>query len=327
MKMRFKVGIACLLLSGSLGVQAQAPLTVVTSFSILQDMTQVVAGDRAEVKTLVGANEDPHVYQPKPSDSRLLGQADLVIQNGLELKGWMERVVEASGYNGPIVIASEGIERLKLSEDHHHHDHDHHHHHGFWSFLRFWDRHHHHDHDHHHHGEYDPHAWQSLQQAQVYVDNILAGLIQVDPEGEADYRQRATAYQAELSALHEAFIQAFAALPEQRRRVMVPHDAFAYLGDAYGITFVAPQGISTASEPSAAELAQLINQVKDESVAALFMENIGDPRLIQQVERETGARVGGVLYSDALSGPQGRAATYLDMMQHNLQTLLQALEL
>lgn len=305
-------------------VLADHPVRVVATFSILGDMTQEIGGERVEVTTLVGANEDVHVYQPRPSDSRTLKQADLVIENGLDLKGWMDRLVAASGYKGVRITASDGIQRIRLSEEEEHHDHGHHDH-------KHNHKHDHKHHDHaehagHDHGDYDPHAWQGLQQAQVYIRNIRDGLIQVDPAGAAYYEARAAAYADSMEQLHQRMLARFNALDQNHKTVMAPHDAFGYLGSAYGLTFVAPQGISTASEPSAAEMAALVRQIRQQKVAAVFMENIGDTRLVEQLKRETGVALGGTLYSDALSDASGPAATYLKMMEHNLQTLLSALE-
>ena len=288
-------------------LQAKEKLLIVTSFSLLQDMTQQVAGDRAEVVTLVGINEDSHTYQPKPSDSRKLAKADLVIENGLEFEGWMNRLVAASEYKGLRVIAAQGVAAISmLGEDDHDHDHS--------------------AENEHQHGEYDPHAWQSLVAAQQYVRNIRDGLIQVDPQGQAYYEAQAAAYIQRLQALHKSMKSRFDRLPVSQRKVMTPHAAFGYLASAYGLTFVSPQGVSTTSEPSASEMAHLVEQIREQRVAAIFMENTGDPRLVEQLKRETKAKLGGTLYSDALSEASGPAASYLEMMQHNLETLLTTLE-
>lgn len=296
---------------------AQAPdkllpnkLLVVTTFSILQDMTQEVAGERAQVISLVGANEDSHAYQPKPSDSRKLAKADLVIENGLTFEGWMNRLVAASEYKGLRVIASTGIAVNDMAKKH---DHDH-------------DKHDHNSHKGHQHGKYDPHAWQSLVEAQQYVRNIRDGLVQVDPQGKAYYQARAAAYIKRLQGLHQSMKSRFDSLPKAQRTVMTPHAAFGYLASAYGITFVSPQGVSTSSEPSASEMAHLVKQIRHQQVAAIFMENIGDRRLIEQLQRETSTKLGGTLYSDALSEASGPASSYYKMLQHNLETLLTALE-
>ena len=178
----------------------------------------------------------------------------------------------------------------------------------------------------HHHGEYDPHAWQSLVEAQQYVRNIRDGLIQVDPQGKNYYTVQAKAYSERLQTLHQAMKQRFDQLSEKQRTVMTPHAAFGYLASAYGLKFVSPQGVSTTSEPSASEMAHLVNSIREQKVAAIFIENTGDTRLIEQLKRETKTQVVGTLYSDALSEASGSAGSYLKMMEHNLETLLNALE-
>ncbi len=314
-------GLLLVLLLGlsASALQAKEKLLVVTTFSILQNMTEQVAGDRAQVISLVGPNEDAHVYQPKPSDSRKLAKANLVIENGLDFKGWMNRLVAASEYQGVRVVVTQGIAVKRMDdededehqdehdEDHHEHEHDEHQ-------------------DEHQHGEFDPHAWQSLVEAQQYVRNIRDGLIQVDPQGKAYYEVRAAAYIKRLQALHLAMKARFDRLPNNQRTVMTPHAAFGYLASTYGLTFVSPQGVSTTSEPSAAEMAHLVKQIRKQKVAAIFMENVGDRRLVEQLQRETSAKLGGTLYSDALSEASGPAGSYYKMMQHNLETLLSALE-
>ncbi len=307
-------------------LQAKDKLLVVTTFSILQDIAQQVAGERAEVISLVGANEDAHTYQPKPSDSRKLAKADLVIENGLEFEGWMNRLVLASEYKGLRVIATQGISANRMAEEatddsFEHEEHEHEHEHEEYG----------HEHEMqadkaHHHGEYDPHAWQSLVEAQQYVRNIRDGLIQVDPQGKNYYTVQAKAYSERLQTLHQAMKQRFDQLSEKQRTVMTPHAAFGYLASAYGLKFVSPQGVSTTSEPSASEMAHLVNSIREQKVAAIFIENTGDTRLIEQLKRETKTQVVGTLYSDALSEASGSAGSYLKMMEHNLETLLNALE-
>ncbi|HKM14564.1 MAG TPA: zinc ABC transporter substrate-binding protein [Marinospirillum sp.] len=309
-------------------LQAKDKLLVVTTFSILQDMTQEIAGERAEVISLVGMDEDSHAYQPKPSDSRKLAKADLVIENGLTFEGWMNRLVAASEYKGLRVTASTGIainDMAKKHDDHDKHDHDSHNDHDHDSH----DKHDHDDHDSHashQHGKYDPHAWQSLVEAQQYVRNIRDGLVHVDPQGKAYYEARATAYIKRLQGLHQSMKLRFDRLPKAQRTVMTSHAAFGYLASTYGITFVSPQGISTTSEPSASEMAHLVKQIRKQQVAAIFIENIGDRRLVAQLQRETSTKLGGTLYSDALSKTSDSASSYYQMMQHNLETLLTALE-
>ena len=295
-------------------LQTKDKRLVVTTFSILQDMTQEIAGERAEVISLVGMDEDSHAYQPKPSDSRKLAKADLVIENGLAFEGWMNRLMAASEYKGLRVIASTGIAINDMATKHDSHDHDEH------------DEHDHDSHAGHQHGKYDPHAWQSLVEAQQYVRNIRDGLVQVDPQGKAYYQARATAYIKRLQDLHQSMKSRFDRLPKAQRTVMTSHAAFGYLASTYGITFVSPQGISTTSEPSASEMAHLVKQIRKQQVAAVFIENVGDSRLVAQLQRETSTKLGGTLYSDALSKNSDSASSYYQMMQHNLETLLTALE-
>ncbi|MEM1216940.1 MAG: zinc ABC transporter substrate-binding protein, partial [Bacteroidota bacterium] len=177
----------------------------------------------------------------------------------------------------------------------------------------------------HDHGEFDPHAWQSLDHALTYVDNITAALSKVDPSNAATYYQNRAAYVAEIEALKAEVQASVAALPDDARTVVTPHDAFGYFADAYGLRFEAPQGLSTESEPSAADVAKLIRQIRAENIKAVFLENITDTRLLKQIADETGATIGGSLYSDALSEPDGPAGTYLDMIRHNTTTLVGAL--
>ena len=276
------------------GTALAAPIPVVASFSILGDMVKEVGGDRVAVTTIVGPNADTHVYEPRPQDAAVLSGAQLFVINGLGFEGWFERLVEATGFKGEVVTASDGVVTHTMDED----------------------------------GEKitDPHAWQSLKNGQLYVANIAKGLCAVDAEGCATYEANAAAYSAKLAALDAEVKAAIAAVPEADRKVITTHDAFGYFAEAYGVTFMAPEGISTESEASAADVARLIEQIRQAGVKALFVENMSDPRLVQQIAAETGAKLGGALYADALSEPSEGAATYLDMFKHNIALLVPALE-
>jgi zinc/manganese transport system substrate-binding protein len=306
---------------------AQDKLNVIATFSILGDVVQNVGGDRVTVTTLVGPDGDAHVFQPAPADAQAVAGADVIVVNGLGFEGWMDRLVEASGTTATIITASEGVTPIAFGEEEHEHaegeDHDHDHAEGEA-----------HDHDHaaeeaghegHDHGAEDPHAWQSVANVQVYVSNIAAGLIAADPAGEAVYTENAIAYLAELSGLDAEIKAAIVGIPEDRRTIVTSHDAFGYFAVAYGLTFIAPQGVSTEAEASAQDVAALITQIRDADIAAVFVENIADPRLLEQIASETDAKIGGTLYSDALSGPEGLAGTYLTMMRHNIGQLTAAL--
>jgi len=323
---------ACIaaLLGWTPAASGQERMRVVASFSILGDLVREIGGEYVDVATLVGPDGDAHVYEPTPADARALARAGLLVVNGLDFEGWLPRLVKSSGFSGRQVVASEGIVPLAWSEPgggheghaghghHGGHDHDHDHDHG-------------HDHDHaagtdgHRHGELDPHAWQSLANGVIYVRNITQALEAADPGHAAYYRQRAGKYTARLQALDTRIKAEFAAIPAQRRKVVTSHDAFQYFGKAYGVEFVAPEGISTEAEASAGDVARIVDQIRAENLAAVFVENITDRRLIEQITRETGARVGGELYSDALSGPDGPAATYEQMFRHNASQLVGAM--
>lgn len=277
-------------------------LNVVASFSILADFVKAVGGDRVEVSMLVGPNGDAHVYTPAPADAKKVNDARLVFINGLGFEGWLDRLIRASGRESPVIVTTIGVTPRKATETG---GHGHNHNHGS--------------------SDADPHAWQSVANARIYITNIRDALVKADPDGKADYEAAAAAYLAKLDAVDREIKETVARLPPERRRVISTHAAFGYFEDAYGIDFIAPQGVSTESEASARDVGRIINQIKKQNIPAVFLENISDPRLIRQISDETGARVGGTLYSDALTDPSGPAPTYLDMMRHNLQTLSAAL--
>lgn len=304
----FLAALATLAVATTSPSWAADKLKVVTTFTILGDMARNVGGEHIALTTLVGPNGDAHVYQPTPADARALAQADLVIVNGLGFEGWIDRLVKASGYKGPLVVASDGISALKAEEDH---DHGHSETHAEKSKDQ-------------HHGEIDPHAWQDLANGRLYVANIARALAAADPAHADDYRPRAEAYDGELVALDRDIRSRLDAIPADRRKVITSHDAFRYFGRAYGIDFHASVGLSTESEPSAGDVAALIRQMRDQGIRALFVENITDPRLVQQLAREAGAVIGGTLYSDSLSSPTGPAPTYFDMFRHNASEIAKA---
>lgn len=299
-------------------------ISVVTSFSILGDMVRQVGGEHVDVVTLVGPDGDTHAYEPAPADARKLKHAGLLIFNGLGLEGWLPRLVEASGFNGTQIIASDGIVPLKSEEaEGEHHDDDH-------EAADHIEEHHEVEQvqeggGHHEHGEFDPHAWQSLANGMVYVRNIVDALAKADPDHADTYQKRASAYTNRLSAFHEKLKADFAAIPETRRKVVTSHDAFGYFGKAYGVAFIAPEGVNTESEASAKDVAKIIDQIRTEKLSAIFVENISDERLIKQILRETNAKIGGQLYSDALSRPDGPASDYTSMFEYNASQLLGAL--
>jgi zinc/manganese transport system substrate-binding protein len=289
----------CLTLAASsLPVAAQTgeKLKVVATFSILGDMVRNVGGEHVEVTILVGPNGDAHVYSPTPADGRRLTEAKIVFTNGLKFEGWIDRLVKSSGTKAVTIEAAKGVKPLKGEEGGHDHG----------------------------QGD-DPHAWQSIGNAKIYVANIRDALIAADPAGKEAYEANAAAYLKQLDALEAEVKSLVAGIPAERRRIITSHDAFRYFEAAYGIDFVSPQGVSTDSEASAKDVARIIQQIRREKIAAVFVENVSDARLMERIATETGAKIGSRVYSDALSEPNGPAGTYIDMMRHNIRAFSAAL--
>ena len=278
-------------------VQAADPIKVAASFSVLGDMVKQIGGDRVVVSTFVGPNGDAHVYEPTPGDAKTLSASAILVVNGLGLEGWMNRLQKSSGFKGKVITATQGIKTRQMEEEEH----------GKTRKIT------------------DPHAWQSLANGRVYVANIRDGLIAVDPAGRDAYDANAKKFLADIDAVEQEVKDSIAKLPPARRKIITTHDAFGYFGATYGLEFIAPEGVSTESEASAKDVAKIIRQIKAEKIPAVFLENVTDRRLLDQIAKETGAKIGGTLYSDALSEPNGPAATYLDMFRNNIQALTAAL--
>lgn len=288
-----RIALAVLIAALATPAFAQDKLKVVATFSILADLVKNVGGERVEVAALVGPNGDAHVYQPTPADAKTLSEAKLVFANGLGFEGWMGRLVQASGTKAPTIVATKGVKPRRMEEGGH--------------------------------SETDPHAWQSVANARIYVANIRDGLVAADPAGKATYEGNASAYLAKLDALDAEVKDTVAKIPANRRRIITTHDAFGYFAAAYGVTFIAPQGVSTEAEVSARDVARIITQIRKQKIPAVFLENVTDKRLLERIGAESGARIGGTLYSDALTDQNGEAPSYLDMMRHNVKQLASAL--
>jgi zinc/manganese transport system substrate-binding protein len=276
------------LIAGVLPARAE-PIKVVATFSILGDLVRNVGGDNVAITTLVGPDSDAHVYSPTPADARKIADAGLIVVNGLGFEGWLPRLVQSSGSKARIVTASSGISTLRLGS------------------------------------AVDPHAWQSVNNAKIYVANISMALAAADPAAAGQFVKNTQAYVEKLDALDREVRDAVARLPPDRRKVISTHSAFGYFAASYGIEFIAPLGVSTESEPSARHIAKIITQIKRAKIPAVFLENVSDPRLMQRISAETGARVGGTLYSDGLTGEKGDAPTYIAMVRHNIKALTRAL--
>ncbi len=264
---------------------AQEKLETIASMSILGDLVQQVGGTRVNVVTLVAAGGDAHTFQPTPNDARRMAQARLVFINGLGLEGWLPRLVQASGSKATVITLSKGVQVIGR----------------------------------------DPHAWQDVANAKIYIANIVEALSAADPEGKLFYQTRGDAYRSELDRLDADIRTKLAQIAPERRRVITSHDAFGYFAKAYGLSFIAPQGVSTEAEVSSRDVARIIRQIRADKIPAVFLENISDPRLMTQIAHETGAKIGAPVFSDSLSPAGGKAPTYLDMMRNNLEAFTQAL--
>ncbi|NYT62623.1 metal ABC transporter substrate-binding protein [Alcaligenaceae bacterium] len=292
-------GVA-LVLAASVGFASEAaPLRVVASFSILGDMVKEVGGERIVLSTIVGPNSDAHSFEPTPQDVKALAQAQVLVINGLDFEGWLPRLIQAAGFKGEQVLASKGVEVRHLSAIEQ----------ARQASAGHTDR--------EHHNDVDPHAWQSLTNGMIYVKNIADGLSQADPKSRAYYQSRAQAYIVQMKKLDTEIKQTFEAIPQDKRKVITSHDAFGYFAQAYGIQFISVVGLSNEAEPSAKEVAAIIDMAKKQHISGVFIENTSNSKLAKQIARETGAKVGGTLYSDALAPADQPAATYLGMFSWN----------
>ncbi|NMM11141.1 MAG: metal ABC transporter substrate-binding protein [Polaromonas sp.] len=289
-----RLGPAILAITWACSALAEGKLPVVASFSVLGDLVRVVGGERVDVQTLVGPDQDAHVFEPSPSDVKKVAQSRLLVSNGLGFDSWMDKLARSAAYKGTVVVASSGVLTKKSAEEN---------------------------------GHDDPHAWQDPTKVITYVRNISAALAKADPSGAAIYQRNASAYQAELVQLDSWAKVQFALIPLAKRKIITSHDAFGYLGARYQISFLAPQGVSTDSEASAKEVALLIRQIKREKIKAVHVENMTNTRLLEQLSREAGVTAGATLYSDALSAQGGPADSYLKMMHYNITQLVQSMKL
>jgi zinc/manganese transport system substrate-binding protein len=281
--------------SGQPIAAAGAPVRVVVSFSILDDIVRRIGGDDVAVTSLIGPDSDAHAFDPTPDQARLLAGAQLLVVNGLGFEAWLTRLTRSAQFGGVVTTATEGVLPITTTEP------------GEKSPLP------------------DPHAWQDPRNVVIYADNITRALARIDPDHAEAYRQRFRGYKAELEALDAQVRSQLQEIPADKRRVITSHDAFAYYGKAYGVTFLAAEGINTESEPSAKVVAGLIRQIRREGIKALFLENIADPRLVEELGRDTGTTPGPPLYSDALSRANGPAPTYIRMIGYNTAALKQGM--
>lgn len=277
-----------LLVQSSFGWAHSIP-KIVVSFSILKDLVENVGGEAVTVTSLVGPNSDAHVFEPTPESAQLISEADLILMNGLGFEGWMPRLVESTKTKAKIVMVSQNIKPR-----------------AFMQGVEF---------------PPDPHAWNDVQNVMIYIDNIEKALLELIPQSADLIRRNAAHYRQQLKDLEVWIYKELESIPLQQRIVITAHDAFGYFSEAYHIKFLAPQGLSTESEPSAQEVVNLIKEIKKHEIKVVFIENITNERLIRHIAEETGASIGGMLYSDALSEKNQPASTYIDMMKVNIHLL------
>ncbi len=282
-----------------------APLQVVATFSIIGDMAGEVGVDLVDLKTLVAPDADAHVYEPRPADAMAIARADVVLTNGLEFEGFLSRLIAASGTDASIIALTDGLSTMEEPGGGHYH---------YVNGEAIF-----------HAGAHDPHVWQSVENAKGYVANISAAFCAADADNCPQYHANAADYSARLDTLDAQIRASIDALPADRRTVVVAHNAFRYFEAAYGVTFLSPQGVSTEGEAAAADVAGLIREIRAAHAGAIFGENISDTRLLERIGEETGLTLSGTLYSDALSGADGPAPTYIAMMRHNTSAITAAL--
>ena len=289
--------VVVMLLGGGAASAAER-IKVVATFSVIGDMVANVAGDKVDLVTLVGPGGDTELFKPSLADGKSVAEAKIVFMNDLndEFEPWLEPLLKQAKFSGAKIVVSRGAKTLTSVEER-------------APRNKSTEE------------EIDQHAWLDPKNGVIYVRNIAAALVKRDPANAAEYRARADAYIRELQALDTWAKAEVAALPVAKRRVLASHDSLQYLAKAYGITLLSINGWTNNSEPSAAELARLTQQIRQENIHALFLDSITDPRAMQQVAKETGVSIGGTLYGDALSKPGEEADTYLKMLRHDVTTL------
>jgi zinc/manganese transport system substrate-binding protein len=278
--------------------RAADKIKVVATFSVIGDMITTVMGDRVELSTLVGPDGDTELYQPSLADGRTVANARILFMNGLndEFEPWLERLLRQAPFNGTKVVVSRGAKALEADDE-----------------LTATGK--------PKAAAIDQHAWLDPRNGIIYVKNIAEALARADPSNADQYRRRAAAYIKELQELNSWAKAELAEVPTAKRRMITSHDSVRYLAHAFGVTLISINGWTNKSEPSAAELAQLTDQIKRERIRALFLDSITDPRTMQRIAQETGAAIGGTLYGDALSKAGGEADTYTKMIRHNVSTI------
>lgn len=282
---------ACLLLFSLLSY-SQEKINVVSSASIFQDMAKNIGGDKITSTSIVPIGGDPHTYTPKPSDVELVSSADLILINGLTFEGWINELIENSGTKAKVVLITEGIEPIKSEK---------------------------------YHNASDPHAWMDASKGVQYAYNISAGLAAVDPKNTLFYADNGARYAAEIKKADQYIISKIATIPKAKRILITSHDAFQYYGRAYGITLNAIIGISTESEAQSKDVQRVVDVIRKSNIPAVFIESTINPKLLQQIASDTGVKIGGELYADSIGEEESDAPTYIEMLRHNTDVIVNAL--
>lgn len=269
---------------------AGEPLRVVASFTVLADIAARIGGAEVAVASLVPPGGEPHAWQPAPADVRRIAEADLVVVNGLGLEGWLDRLIEASGFGGPLLVASRDVVPLRGPT-----------------------------------GVPDPHAWHSLREARRYAAAIAAELGRLRPDSAPNFRDNLAAFEASLERLAEWVEEGLSEVPPERRVIVTTHDAFGYLGRDHGIAFLAVAGLDSAAQPSARRIANLVSEIRRIGVQKVFRESGADDRLARTLADEAGIEVGAPLYAGTLSAAGGPADGYTAMWRYNLSLMLEAM--
>lgn len=267
-------------------------IKAISTITIINDMVKSIGGDKVEGKSICAVGLDPHTYKSVPGDSKLIAAADIVFMNGFGLEGWITKLISAAGGNKPLIQVTEGIKPLLDDKGH---------------------------------GDPDPHCWFNAELAKVYVENILQGLISIDPENEQYYKENANAYKLQLDSLHVYTLQKIKSIPESHRILVTSHDAFRYFGEAYGIRVEALQGISTEAKAQTADVAALVDLIKKTKLPSVFIETSVNPKLLEQIASETEATIGGVLFSDSIGDPGTEGGSFIGAFRHNVNSITSAL--
>jgi zinc/manganese transport system substrate-binding protein len=273
-------------------------IKVIATFSVIADMVANVAGDHVDLTTIVGPDGDIEMYEPSAGDVPKVAKARILFMNGLndEFEPWLDSLLKQARFSGTKVVVSRGVKALSTDDEHPV---------GGRPKATMLDQ----------------HAWLDPRNGIIYVKNISDALARIDPANAEDYRGRAGAYTQQLRALDTWAHAEMNAVPAAKRRMLASHDSLQYLANGFAITMISVNGWTNKSEPSAADLARLTDQIRREHVKALFLDSITDPRAMERISKETGAVIGGTLYGDALSQSGGEAATYIEMIRHDVVTM------